>query len=85
MNKRYKRLFSIGIIIIFALLFVYYLNNRSGVLCRRAGQTIKIGFNEESVRCCKGLVAIIETKSNIRCEVLTNENKDLPRVTSLGQ
>jgi hypothetical protein len=73
------------------LVFIYIkLYQQGSILCRRVGQTIAIGFNEEKVKCCKGLDAVIETKSNVRCSIHsesqgTDSDISRPRVLKLEQ
>lgn len=57
-------------------------------LCKKAGESICINpliCPENTDKCCKGLYAIIETRSNARCEIPNISNSNEPRVQSLEQ
>ncbi len=64
----------IGVLLVIVIFVFIYIKlskqtilEQGDIFCRRSGQRIAIGFNEENIKCCKGLDAVIETRSNVRC------------------
>ena len=56
--------------------------------CKKVNETICINplicpNNED--KCCKGLIAVIETKSTALCQIPNKSNSDKPRVQRLEQ
>lgn len=56
--------------------------------CKQAGESICINpliCPNNNDKCCKGLFAVIETKSNVTCQIPSDLNSTKPRLTNLEQ